>query len=181
MNNRIFVAALITMAALAGAAALAADGDSPDPGFAGEHGMHAPAMPMPPSAPGMMGAEPFPLMMLVERLDLDKDQRGQAGRIMDDTMPKMRELMFRKIDSHKALEAFADSGSTDAKALRKLADEQGRITADMTYLCMKARADFRALLTDEQKQKLDEFDRHKFGRHHHHRRERDAAGQDFRH
>ena len=140
--------------------------------------MHGPAAPLPPSSPGMMGGEPFPLVLMAERLDLDQKQREQAGRIMDETMPKMRDLMFRMIDTHKALEAFAESGNTDAKALRKLADEQGKIVADMTYLRMKARADFRALLTDDQKAELDQFDKRGFGRHH--RRHREDMGGGMR-
>ena len=177
MNKRILSAVMITILAAAGAVALAAgpDDDNPDDLFARGPGMRGPTAPLPPHGPGMMGDEPFPLVMLAERLDLDKKQRDQAGRIMDETMPKMRELMFRKIDSHKALKAFAASGNTDAKALRKLADEQGKITADMIYLRMKAQADFRALLTDEQKQKFASFERRMSGKHRHHRRHRDRG------
>lgn len=102
-------------------------------------------------------ASPFHLMALIDVLELDKAQRDQVGKVMDEAMPRMRELMFRMSDSRKALEKAHENGITDDKEMRRLADEQGRITADMMYLHMKMRADVRSILTEEQVQKLEEF------------------------
>ncbi|MBI2970503.1 MAG: Spy/CpxP family protein refolding chaperone [Gammaproteobacteria bacterium] len=100
---------------------------------------------------------PFHLMMLVDVLDLDKEQRKRVGVVMDAVMPKMREVLFSLSDSRKALEEVFEGQVSDDKQLRKLADEQGRLMAEMLYLHMKARADLRAVLTEEQLEQLEGF------------------------
>ena len=119
-------------------------------------------LPLPPPVAGGMAMSsamampgmPFNLIMLAEQLDLTAEQRDKAGRIMDETMPKLRALMFRMIDARKAAKDLK-SGATSDKELRAHADEQGRIVADLTYLGLKARSDLRAVLTEEQRTKLD--------------------------
>lgn len=112
---------------------------------------------MPFAAHGPGPGDPFHLMMLVDVLDLDKEQRKRVGVVMDALMPKMREVLFSLSDSRKALEEVFEGQVSDDKQLRKLADEQGRLTAEMLYLHMKARADLRAVLTEEQLEKLEGF------------------------
>jgi len=116
------------------------------------------AAPMLSPMSGMAGTPgmPFNLVMLAEQLDLTKDQRDQAGKIVDEATPKLRALMFRMIDARKAGKELKSGAATD-QALRKHADEQGEIVSELTYLGLKARADLRALLTEEQRKKLDSF------------------------
>jgi len=115
-------------------------------------------MPLPPPMAGGMAMPgmPFNLVMLAEQLDLTPEQRDKAGKIMDEAMPKFRAVMFRMIDARKAAKELKSGAAAD-QDLRKHADEQGRIVADMTYLGLKTRADLRALLTEEQRAKLDAF------------------------
>lgn len=119
------------------------------------------SMPLPPPVAGMgmahaMPGMPFNLIMLAEHLDLTPEQRDKAGKLLDATTPKMRALMFRMMDARKAGQALKSAEASD-KDIRKHADEQGEIVAELTYLGLKARADLRALLTDEQRRKLDAF------------------------
>lgn len=118
-------------------------------------------MPLPPPMAGMgmaqaMPGMPFNLIMLAEQLELTPEQRDKAGKVLDETTPKVRALMFRMMDARKAGQALK-SGQASDKDLRKHADEQGQIVAELTYLGLKARADLRELLTEEQRKKLDSF------------------------
>ena len=105
-----------------------------------------------PGVPGM----PFNLIMLAEQLELTPEQRDKAGKVLDETTPKVRALMFRMMDARKAGNALK-SGTASDKDIRRHADEQGEIVAELTYLGLKSRADLRALLTEEQRKKLDSF------------------------
>jgi Spy/CpxP family protein refolding chaperone len=115
-------------------------------------------MPLPPTGGAMhaMPGMPFDLVMLAEHLELTPEQRDKAGLIMDETMPKLRALMFRMIDARKAGRELKTGDASDQE-LRKFADGQGEIVAEMTYLGLKARSDLRALLSEEQRRKLDAF------------------------
>jgi Spy/CpxP family protein refolding chaperone len=116
-------------------------------------------MPLPPPMGGSMFAMPgmpFNLIMLAEQLELTKEQRDRAGKILDETMPKLRALMFRMIDARKAGRELKSAEASDSD-LRKHAEEQGEIVTELTYLGLKARADLRALLTEDQRKKLDSF------------------------
>lgn len=106
-----------------------------------------------PALHGIPGV-PFNLIMLAEHLELTGEQREKAGAILDETTPKLRGLMFRMIDARKAGRDLK-SGEASDRDLRAHADEQGKIVAELTYLGLKARADLRALLTAEQRRKLD--------------------------
>jgi Spy/CpxP family protein refolding chaperone len=103
-----------------------------------------------------MPGVPFNLIVLAEQLELTPEQRDKAGKILDETTPKVRALMFRMMDARKAGNALK-SGTAGDKDIRRHADEQGEIVAELTYLGLKARADLRALLTEEQRKKLDSF------------------------
>jgi len=116
------------------------------------------AAPLLPPMGGMAGTPgmPFNLIMLAEQLELTPDQRDKAGKIVDEVTPKLRGLMFRMIDARKAGQELKSGNATD-QALRKHAHEQGEIVAEFTYLGLKARSDLRALLTEDQRAKLDSF------------------------
>jgi Spy/CpxP family protein refolding chaperone len=101
-------------------------------------------------------ADPMRLVLLAERLELTQEQRQALGKIMDDAAPRLRELMFRLQDSRRELDAMLDAAGTDDAALRRFADEQGRLHADLLYLQAGTRAKLRALLNDDQREKLEE-------------------------
>lgn len=109
-------------------------------------------MPLPGDA---LPADPAQLVMLAQRLELTTDQRQAFGRIMDETAPKLRDLMFRMQDTRKELDQALEDQADDA-ALRRLADTQGKQHADLLYLQLSTRAKLRALLTDEQREELED-------------------------
>ena len=112
------------------------------------------------SGPGMRGGEmgPMGLIRMAEQLDLTKDQRNSIARIMDATQPKIRDNMFKLMDTRKAMRELLDGkGKVDDRKLRSLTRDQGDAMGEMTYLRLKMRSDIRNVLTEEQLAKLDNF------------------------
>lgn len=160
--------------AVAFAAAVADDAFEPMGGamfIHGGGGMHDSVMPMPFEMPVPPPGAPFHLMRMVEELDLSADQRKEIGAIMDETMPKMRDLMFRMADSRKALRNYLEGAEKEEGALRKITDEHGKQVAEMMFLHLKSHADMHAVLTEDQLKKLE---RHK---HMHHTRRFGTVGR----
>ena len=109
---------------------------------------------------GMLGGD-MDLVMMAEKLNLTTEQRDKIGKVMDTAHTQMRDLMFKMVDTHKEVRSLNRStGKTDDAKLRQLADQQGKLVADMMYLSWKSRADMRAVLTPDQLKQLDRFHSH---------------------
>ena len=103
---------------------------------------------------GEMG--PMRLFRLAEQLDLTREQRNSIAGIIDKTQPKIRDSMFKLMDSRKAVRDLMDGkGKVDDKKLRSLTREQGDAMSEMMYLRLKMHNDIRNVLSDEQLAKLD--------------------------
>lgn len=169
MNKRLLGAMTAIMILAAGLFLNAWSDPGPGPDHAWhEHGSHHGMFGMMDHSdmmgPGMMDST-MGLVMLAEKLDLTPDQRDKIGKIMDDARPKMRSLMFEMMDSHKQMKSMMHANDkVDDSKLRQLADQQGKLMADMMYITMKSRTDMLAVLTDEQRKRLDGF-HHGFMRH----------------
>ncbi len=105
---------------------------------------------------GAMPMDPMHQVMLAERLDLSREQREALGKIADEAMPKMRDLMFRMGDGRKELDSALEGQGKDDAALRALADAQGKMHADLLYLQLSTRQRMRKLLTEEQRAQLED-------------------------
>jgi len=110
--------------------------------------------------PAMMGGEmgPMRLFRMAEQLDLTREQRDSIAKIIDNTQPKLRDNMFKLMDSRKAMrELLGGNGKVDDKKLRSLTRDQGDSMAEMMYLRLKMQNDIRSVLSEEQLAKLDNF------------------------
>jgi Spy/CpxP family protein refolding chaperone len=111
---------------------------------------------------GMIGDD-MHLVMMAEKLNLSSEQRDKIGKIMDTAHSQMRDLLFKMVDMHKEVRSLTrGAAKADDAKLRQLADQQGKLTADMMYLCWKSRADMRAVLTPDQLKKLDSYHRERW-------------------
>lgn len=105
---------------------------------------------------GAMGS--MRLVRMAELLDLSKDQRNSIAKIIDNTQPKMRDNMFKLMDSRKLMRDLLNSkGKIDDKKLRSLTREQADSMAELMYLRLRMHNDIRNVLTDEQLAKLESF------------------------
>jgi len=110
-------------------------------GFGGMHGDYS-------MGPGMH------LFKMVEKLDLSVEQRSEVGSLMDETMPQMREFAFGMMDDRKALRELTEGDSYDEARVRQIAERIGDRVTEMVVAGTRTMAEMRALLTEEQREKL---------------------------
>jgi len=97
---------------------------------------------------------------MVERLsatlNLSKQQRDAMYAILDKARPQTRALRDQLVETHKQLRALKQQGAPKESEVRKLADAQGKAIADMIVLRTKVQTEIRGVLTDAQRQQLDQ-------------------------
>jgi protein CpxP len=127
-------------AGLAGTVALAQDrGPGAEPGFHAVHGMrHG-------------GGERW-----LRGLDLTEAQRDQVFKIFHEQAPVLREHAQAAREASRELRAAATSPNFDRARVRELADAQAKAMAEMAFLRAEAMSRVVAILTPEQRQKLEE-------------------------
>lgn len=96
-------------------------------------------------------------------LDLSQAQRDKVRAIVDQARPQTRALRDKLGDNHKQLRALMQQDNPKENEVRKLADAQGKLIADMIVQRTKMQSEIRAVLTPEQREKLQQ----RFGRHGH--------------
>ncbi len=101
---------------------------------------------------------------MAARLDLSKEQRDAMFAIVDKARPQTRALRERLDETHKQLRALTQQGAPKEAEVRKLADAQGKAIADMIVLHAKVRTEIQGVLTDAQRQQLEQW-RGQRGRH----------------
>jgi Spy/CpxP family protein refolding chaperone len=94
-------------------------------------------------------------------LDLSKEQRDAMYAIVDKVRPQTRALRDRLAETHKQLRALTRQGTPKESEVRKLADEQGKAIADMIVLRTQVRAEINGVLTDAQRQQLEQWRGHR--------------------
>jgi protein CpxP len=95
-----------------------------------------------------------------ETLGLTHEQRDKVRAIVDKARPATRELRDKVVDNHRQLRALMQQDNPKESEVRKLADAQGRLVADMIVQQAKVQSEIRAVLTPEQREKLQQ----RFGR-----------------
>jgi Spy/CpxP family protein refolding chaperone len=93
---------------------------------------------------------------MADALDLTKEQRDKVRAIVDKSRPQTRELRDKLADNRKQLHTLVQQGSAKEADVRKLADTQGKLMADMIVQRTKVRNEIHAVLTPEQREKLQQ-------------------------
>jgi len=100
---------------------------------------------------GMMGGPGF---MALDRLNLDKAQRGKVTEILRDSQRKTHALMGSMHELRWKEEDRAKSGEFDAAAARKSYDAHAAIQKQMFEIRLDARTRIQEVLTKEQREQL---------------------------
>jgi periplasmic protein CpxP/Spy len=95
-----------------------------------------------------------------EALDLTHEQRDKVRAIVDKARPATRQLRDKLADNHHQLRALMQQDNPKDSEVRKLADAQGKLIADMIVQRTKVQSEIRAVLTPEQRERLQQ----RFGR-----------------
>jgi len=90
----------------------------------------------------------------LERLDLSDEQRAQVRSVIDAARPEFRKVADAVRVNRKEMRALMRSDEFDERAVRRIADRQGDLVADMIVLRGKLKSQVAAVLTPEQRQEL---------------------------
>ena len=96
---------------------------------------------------------------MAEVLGLTQEQRTTVRAIIDKARPQKRELRDKLRENRKQLNALVQAGTPNESEVRRIADAQGRTTADMIVLRTKVRTEINAVLTPEQREKMQNMRR----------------------
>ncbi len=146
LSRKILVGALVAGSLATGAVCAGA------PAVAGEgyQGAHAKGY-------GRHGNPQAHMERMAERLNLTAEQRTAMREIFDRTRPQMGELRDKLADNRQQLRTLGQGTTVDEAQVRRLADAQGQLMAEMIVLRTKMRSEINAILTEEQRQQLKEL------------------------
>ena len=113
--------------------------------------------------PGMFGAGPGmgfggPRMMLehmADHLDLDDAQRDAVRNILEAAQPEIQALREQAKANREALQALDASDPSYSTTLNNIALSNGQLATEGTLLFTRVRGEVNAVLTDEQRAKLE--------------------------
>lgn len=100
------------------------------------------------------------ILKMMDKLDLTQEQRDKVWTILDATRVTMRPHIEALYEGRKQMKQLRGD-NYDESAARKLADQQGKHLADMIFLKTQAHSKIHAVLTPEQRAKMDQF-RHRW-------------------
>ena len=90
-------------------------------------------------------------------LNLTEAQRDQIFKIHHDQAPAFRDQMKKVRASREELDKLARADKFDQAAVRRAADTQAKALSDMAVMRVQTQNQVRAVLTPEQKAKLDQM------------------------
>ena len=90
-------------------------------------------------------------------LNLSEAQRDQIFKIHHDQAPAFRDQMKKVRASREELQKLARADKFDQAAVRRAADTQAKALSDMAVMRVQAANQVRAVLTPEQRTKLDQM------------------------
>jgi Spy/CpxP family protein refolding chaperone len=109
------------------------------------------------------GGEKF-LDRMTDRLKLTTEQRSSVQAVLQNSQPQRVNLKDKMQANRKALKELARSGKSDSSQIETLARERGQLVADMIVQRSKVRGEIREILTDAQREQLNQM-RQKPGHH----------------
>ena len=103
------------------------------------------------------------LSRAADELELSDEQLDQMFAVADASRGELRDLMLHMRNNHKALRETARFENYDADAVSELAATQGDLTARMIVLGTRMRAEIMAILSPEQRSKVEAFKENRRG------------------
>jgi Spy/CpxP family protein refolding chaperone len=100
------------------------------------------------------GGRGFNIERMAEHLDLTAEQRSKIESIVEETRPRVKAIREQMRDNRKQLRELSAVGTYDKDAVRKLADAQGDLKADMIMLRTEQKSRIRSVLTEEQRNRM---------------------------
>ena len=102
---------------------------------------------------------------LAKRLDMTEEQRAQMKMIRNKYREMKVDLRDRMRQNRSELRELSRQADFDEAAIRRLAEKQGDLKAEMIVLQARQRADLGTILTEEQRARLQQMRMRKHHRH----------------
>lgn len=116
---------------------------------------------------GKLFASSFQIAYIARHLDMTEEQKAQLRAVLDTARPEADRLADAMVSNRHAMKAFRESETFSEAEIRAIADQQGKLVADMMVLHAQVHSQISKILTPEQ---LDRFEkmhkRHRGKRHH---------------
>ena len=109
-----------------------------------------------PQSHEMRGGERGGSMLMLRGLDLTQEQRDQVFKIFHEQTPTIRSRMQAAREAQQALRQSALSPNFDSARARELADAAAKAHADVALMRAESMSKVFALLTPEQRTKLEQ-------------------------
>lgn len=103
------------------------------------------------------GSRGFNTERMAEKLGLSEEQRTRVNAIVEESRPQIEALREKMRETRKQLREQMHTGDYNEAEVRKLADAQGDLKADMIVLRAQQRAEIRDILTEEQRKQMKEM------------------------
>jgi len=97
---------------------------------------------------------------LVSYLNLAQSQVGEIQVLIGSERQRLEPLLTRLNENRQRLAAATENGKFDEKLVRQLATQQSRLMAELIVATSRFQAELYAVLTPEQRTKLDDARRH---------------------
>ncbi len=115
---------------------------------------------------GGLFAPSFKMARMARHLDLNDEQRVQVRAILDSARPEADRVAESMLENREAMKQLPQSGTFDEARVRENAERRGTLTADMTVLKARVHFQIHAILTPEQRERMQEMRaRHQRSRH----------------
>ena len=96
-------------------------------------------------------------MVLSSQLDLSQDQKQQIASILKSHKAEIVQAVEPIVEKHRALREAVLAPNPDEKAIRAAADDLGHSIGDAAVLASKIRGEIAPILTDQQRQEIQDF------------------------
>lgn len=116
---------------------------------------------------GKLFASSFQIAYMARHLDMTEEQKAQLRDVLDAARPEADRLADAMIDNRQAMKTLRKSETFSEDEIRAIADQQGRLTADMIVLHARVRSQIGAILTPDQRERLEKMRKRHRGKGHH--------------
>lgn len=113
---------------------------------------------------GMEGKGNF-LDSMTDRLKLTTEQRGSVEAVLQKSKPQITSIKEKMQANRKALRELGRDGKSDGNQVQTLAQERGYLVTDLVIQRTKVRDEIRQVLTDTQREQMNQMREKKHGHH----------------
>ena len=118
---------------------------------------------------GKLFTSSFQIAYIARELDMTEEQKAQLREVLDAARPEADRLADAMVNSREAMKAYRESDRYSEEDIRAIADEKGKLVADMMVLHARVHTQIKAILTPDQLERFEKMrTRHRGkGRHRH--------------